>query len=67
MDKLMKAGITLKIKKCEFNTTTVNYLGMVYSPEGLQIPPEKIDVINDWPTPTNVAEVQGFLGASGYV
>ena len=35
IDKLIKAGITLKIKKCEFDITTVKYLGMVYSPEGL--------------------------------
>jgi hypothetical protein len=67
MDKLMKAGITLKIKKCEFDTTTVKYLGMIYSTEGLQIPPEKVDAIINWPTPTNVTGVQGFLGISGYV
>jgi hypothetical protein len=35
IDKLMKAGIMLKIKKCEFDTTTIKYLGMVYSLEGL--------------------------------
>jgi hypothetical protein len=67
MTELMKAGLTLKIKKCEFDTTTVNYLGMVYTPEGLKIQPEKMDAILNWPTPTNIKEVQGFLGASGYV
>ena len=67
MTKLMNAGLTLKIKKCEFDTTTVNYLGMVYTPEGLKIQPEKMDSILNWPTPTNIKEIQGFLGASGYV
>jgi hypothetical protein len=35
IDKLIKARITLKIKKCEFNITTVKYLGIIYSIEGL--------------------------------
>ncbi|QKX57713.1 uncharacterized protein TRUGW13939_04831 [Talaromyces rugulosus] len=67
MTKLMEAGLTLKIKKCEFDTTRVNYLGMVYTTNGLEIPKEKLDAILEWPTPTNVHDVQSFLGASGYV
>ncbi|EED18404.1 retrovirus polyprotein, putative [Talaromyces stipitatus ATCC 10500] len=67
MTKLMEAGLTLKIKKCEFDITTVNYLGMIYIPEGLKIQPEKVDAITNWPTPANIKEVQGFLGATGYV
>ncbi|EED14713.1 retrotransposon polyprotein, putative [Talaromyces stipitatus ATCC 10500] len=67
MTKLMEAGLMLKIKKCEFDTTTVNYLGMIYTPEGLKIQPEKVDAITNWPTPANIKEVQGFLGATGYV
>jgi hypothetical protein len=57
IDKLMKAGIILKIKKCEFDTTIINYLGMVYLLEGLQILSKKIDAINDWFMLTNIAEV----------
>ncbi|KAL2215272.1 hypothetical protein M432DRAFT_530119, partial [Thermoascus aurantiacus ATCC 26904] len=45
MKKLMEAGITLNIKKCKFNTTKVNYLGMVFLPEELKIPKEKLDSI----------------------
>lgn len=67
MKVLMDAGLTLKIKKCEFDATTINYLGMIYTPEGLKIQPEKMDAILNWPTPEKVKDVQGFLGASGYV
>ena len=67
MTALMNAGLTLKIKKCKFDTTTVDYLGMVYTPEGLKIQPEKMDAIINWPTPTTVNEIQQFLGATGYV
>jgi hypothetical protein len=67
IDKLIKVGIILKIKKYEFDTTTVKYLEIIYSIEGLQISLEKVDVIINWPIPTNVIRVQGFLGISGYV
>lgn len=67
MTALIEAGLTLKIKKCEFDTTTVKYLGMIYTPEGLQIQPEKIEPIINWPTPINVTEIQQFLGATGYI
>jgi hypothetical protein len=42
---LIDKGLTLKIKKYTFNTTTVNYLRIIYTPEGLKIQPEKIDAI----------------------
>jgi hypothetical protein len=45
IDKLIKTGITLKIKKYEFDITTVKYFGMIYSMEGLQILLEKINII----------------------
>jgi hypothetical protein len=67
MKTLIDEGLTFKIKKCVFDTTTVNYLGMIYTPEGLKIQPEKMDVILNWLIPEKVKDVQGFLGASGYV
>jgi hypothetical protein len=45
MKMLMDEGLTLKIKKYVFNTTIVNYLGMIYTPERLKIQLEKIDAI----------------------
>jgi hypothetical protein len=45
INKLIKARITLKIKKYKFDTTTIKYLRIIYSTEGLQIPPEKINII----------------------
>src|SRR6476660_3192094 len=67
MKTLMDKGLTLKIKKCAFDTTTVNYLVMIYTPDRLKIQPEKMDAILNWPIPEKVKDVQGFLGASGYI
>ena len=42
------------------------YLGHVSSAERVATEEGKIEAIKNWPTPTNVTEVQSFLGFMGY-
>jgi hypothetical protein len=42
---LKAAGLQLDVKKCEFETTKVKYLGMIISTTGVQIDPEKVDCL----------------------
>ncbi|KAA0034981.1 Transposon Tf2-9 polyprotein [Cucumis melo var. makuwa] len=51
---------------CSFAKTKVDYLGHIISGKGVEVDPEKIRAIKEWPTPKNVREVQGFLGLTGY-
>ncbi|TYK28181.1 polyprotein [Cucumis melo var. makuwa] len=44
----------------------IEYLGHVISGEGVEVDPEKIQSIAEWSSPTNVREVRGFLGLTGY-
>ncbi|KAA0047330.1 Transposon Ty3-G Gag-Pol polyprotein [Cucumis melo var. makuwa] len=53
-------------KKCSFAQQKIEYLGHVISGEGVEVDPDKIKAIADWPCPTNVREVRGFLGLTGY-
>ena len=53
-------------KKCSFSQSKIEYLGHVISGEGVEVDPEKIKSIADWPKPTNIREVKGFLGLTGY-
>ncbi|TYK04972.1 Transposon Tf2-6 polyprotein [Cucumis melo var. makuwa] len=52
--------------KCNFAKKRVNYLGHVISEKGVEVDLEKIRAISEWPIPTNVREVRGFLGLTRY-
>ena len=54
------------MSKCTFGKEEVSYLGHVISKEGLKVDPEKIKSNTDWPKPTNISKLRGFLGLTGY-
>ena len=60
--RLFSRNLKLNPKKCEFHRKRVKYLGHLIGREGIQMDPEKVRAIADWPIPTTVKEVQGFLG-----
>jgi hypothetical protein len=64
--RLRGADLTLKREKCTFATNKVELLGYIISPEGIQANSDKVSAIAELPLPTNVKEVQRFLGMCGY-
>ena len=66
MERLKRAGVTLKHSKCVFLTPSVKYLGHVIDREGLHPSPEKIRAIKDAPAPKNLSELKLFLGLINY-
>ncbi len=48
----------LNSTKCEFWLDNVVFLGHVISNDGIYVDPKKIEVMVNWPRPTNVAEIQ---------
>jgi ribonuclease HI len=55
-----------KLSKCSFYQKQIHYLGHIISEEGIVVDPEKVQAIQEWPTPRNVTEVRSFMGLAGY-
>ena len=66
LTKLREHGLYAKSEKCEFDRTSVEFLGYVISPPGITMDPRKVATIHDWPIPTRLKEVQSFLGFANF-
>ena len=64
--RLDKAGIRLKLKKCVFLQNQVIYLGHRINKDGIQPIESKVRAMQEAPAPTNVKELQAFLGMLNY-
>ena len=65
-ERFCSAGLTLKPSKCHFCKPKVHFLGHIVSGEGLAADPAKVAAVRDFPAPSNVTELKGFLGLSSY-
>ena len=66
LKRLLENNLVVKLEKCEFDKSETTFLGYVISKEGLKMDTEKVKAILDWPAPTNVKEVQSFIGLCNY-
>ncbi|KAD4585732.1 hypothetical protein E3N88_23333 [Mikania micrantha] len=55
-----------KRSKYTFGGSKVEYLGHIISKEGVSMDDKKIEAIVQWPIPTTVKQLRGFLGLAGY-
>ena len=62
LQRLLDNDLYLKPRKCEFARTKVEWLGMIIEENRISMDTGKLKGIRDWPTPTSVKEVRGFLG-----
>lgn len=65
-EKLSKAGLKLKPKKCHLMQKEISFLGHVVSREGVRTDPMKISSIKEMPRPKTVTQVRSFLGLASY-
>jgi deoxyuridine 5'-triphosphate nucleotidohydrolase len=55
-----------KAKKCYFMQSKVPYLGHYVSESGIETDPKKIEAMTKWPIISNIKQLRGFLGLTGY-
>ena len=60
LEILQQHNLSLKPEKCEFEKSSVEYLGVVISHNSVNMDLVKVARVSKWPTPTNRKEVQLF-------
>jgi hypothetical protein len=66
LKRLKDRGFYVDPKKSEFHKSSVKFLGMFITTEGIRMDPEKVQAIQDWQMPTTAPEVLSFLGFTGF-
>ena len=59
---MKELDLHLKIKKCKFGVSQIDYLGMVLSPGQIKMDQTKLNRIKHWPTPKMVKDIRSFMG-----
>ena len=66
LEILRKNELYANQKKCSFAQERIDYLGHIISGQEVEVNPEKIRAIREWPIPSNIREVRGLLGLTCY-
>ena len=66
LQKLRDHDLVLKAKKCEFNKTKREYIGLVVEEGKISTDLIKVKGFADWPIPTCVKDVRSFLGFGNF-
>ena len=66
LQQLQENDLYLKLKKCKFNKTTMEYLGLIIKEGQLLMDPVKLKGISKWPVPATVKQVRAFLGFGNF-
>ena len=60
-------NVTLNVKKFNFKSTDCPFFSHRLAPEGLKIDPKKVEAILSMEPPTNIKDLQSFLGLVKYL
>ncbi|MBW0572143.1 hypothetical protein O181_111858 [Austropuccinia psidii MF-1] len=66
LSTLRANNLFAKASKCLFHVSSVEYLGYIFSSEGLKIDQEKVQQILNCPPPRNLKALQSFLGFANF-
>jgi hypothetical protein len=62
LQRIQDLDLFLRLAKCSFNQTSIEYLGLIISEGEIHMDLVKLKAILDWPLPWTVKDIQKFLG-----
>ena len=66
LQRIIDAGLKLKMDKCQFLRRQVYYLGHTISAEGVSCEAGKVEAVKNWPVPATTTALRSFLGFASY-
>lgn len=66
LERLVQAGLTLKLKKCMFAATSMEYLGHELSSDGVRPLQRLVTAVQEFPRPADAVEAKRFARPAGY-
>ena len=67
LSRLSREKLIVRFDKCTFGVEAIKFLGFIIGKEQIEIDQSKIAAITNWPPPTTVTELRGFLGLANYL
>eukprot|EP00873_Tetraselmis_striata_P013167 jgi/Tetstr1/433431/TSEL_022705.t1 len=64
--ELQRHHLHIKLSKCSFGRTSVEFLGHIVEARQIKMDPRKVEAVQQWPVPKTVKDVRSFLGLAGY-
>lgn len=64
--KLLAEQLYVKLSKCEFHRTRLDYLGDRISNTGVEMDPHKVQAVLEWQGPRTHRHLQNFLGFANF-
>ena len=66
LDRIIAAGLKLKLPKCVWAQYEVDYLGHLINREGIKPSPSKVESVLTYPTPNTPKKVHSFVSLCSY-
>ena len=63
---LLENQLYVKLAKCDFGATRIEYLDLVIGQGVVEMDDKKVNCMVEWHVPKFVKELRGFLGLTGY-
>ena len=66
IQRLLENKLFVKADKCAFHATSMSFLGYIIAQGQLRMDPAKVMAVTEWPAPSNLKQLQCFLGFASF-